>query len=233
MNRQNFYNNIENSGARVIGEYINSSTPVECICQNGHSCNPRPNRIQRGEVMCRICAGNDPEAAKQNFYNNIENSGARVIGEYINSSTPVECICQNGHSCNPRPNRIQQGEVMCRICAGNDPETAKQNFYNNIKNLGGIVIGEYINSSTPVECICQNGHSCNPSPHYIQRGHGMCRICAGNDPEAAKQNFYNNIENLGGRVIGEYINSSTPVEWICRNGHFINTRPNGICRMCA
>ena len=48
-----------------------------------------------------------------------------------------------------------------------------------------------------------------------------------------RQNFYNNIENSGGRVIGRYINSSTPVEWICRNGHFINTRPNGICRLCA
>ena len=171
--------------------------------------------------------------AKQNFYNNIENSGGRVIGEYINSSTPVDCICQNGHSCNPKPNRIQQGEGMCRICVGTNSESAKQNFYKNIENSGGRVIGEYINSSTPVECICQNGHSCNPKPNRIQQGEGMCRICVGTNSESARQNFYNNIENSGGRVIGRYINSSTPVEWICQNGHFINTRPNGICRMCA
>jgi hypothetical protein len=55
----------------------------------------------------------------------------------------------------------------------------------------------------------------------------------------AKQNFLENINNLGGTVIGEYINSHTPVELICLNGHLINTRPNNInqrnhmCRMCA
>ena len=54
MNRQNFYNNIENSGARVIGEYINSSTPVECICQNGHSCNPRPNPYANSKERRRL-----------------------------------------------------------------------------------------------------------------------------------------------------------------------------------
>ena len=110
---------------------------------------------------------------------------------------------------------------------------AKQNFLENINNLGRTVIDEYINSHTPVECICKNGHSCNPS---ILQGQGMCRICTGTCLETAKQNFYTNIENLSGTVIGEYINSHTPVELICRNGHLINTRPNNInhmCRMCA
>jgi len=237
--KQNFYKNIENLGGKVIGEYKNTDTPVECICKEGHPCNPRPHGIQKGEGMCIICAGKDSETAKQNFYKNIENLGGKVIGDYINSSTPVECICKEGHTCNPIPNGIQQGQGMCRICAGKDSETAKQNFYKNIENLGGTVTGEYKDAHTPVECICSEGHSCNPMPNNIQQGNGMCRICVGTDFETAKQNFFENIKNLGGTVTGEYKGKGIPVDCICQNGHSCSPRPNGIqqgqgmCIICA
>jgi hypothetical protein len=112
------------------------------------------------------------------FYKKVNDLGGTVIGEYKGCMIKVDCICKNGHSCNPIPNGIQQGEGMCGICAGNDSETAKQNFYKNIKTLDGTVIGEYINSSTPVDCICSEGHSCNPRPSGIQQGEGMCGICS-------------------------------------------------------
>ena len=236
---KNFYKKIDDLGGEVIGKYINTDTKVDCICSNDHSCNPRPNGIQQGEGMCKICAGNDSETAKQNFYNNIKILGGTVIGEYTNSSTPVDCICVKGHACNPRPNDIQQGHGMCKICAGNDSETAKQNFYNNIKILGGTVIGEYTNSSTQVDCICKDGHPCNPNPNNINNGHGMCRICSGCDSETAKQNFYDNIKILGGTVIGEYTNSSTRVDCICKDGHPCKPAPgdiqqgHGMCRICS
>jgi hypothetical protein len=173
---------VNDLGGTIIGEYKGSKIKVDCICKNGHSCKPIPNGIQQEEGMCRICAGNDsgrdPETAKDNFLENINNLGGTVTGEYINSSTPVECICQNGHPCNPKPNRIQQGNGMCIICTGRDPETAKDNFYKSIKKQGGTVTGEYINSSTPVECICSKGHPCNPRPGDIQQGHGMCGCCS-------------------------------------------------------
>jgi hypothetical protein len=234
-----FYKKVNDLGGTVIGEYKGSKIKVDCICKNGHSCKPIPNGIQQGEGMCRICAGNDSETAKQNFYKNIENLGGTVIGEYKNTDTPVECICKEGHPCNPRPHGIQQGHGMCIICAGKDSETAKQNFYKNIENLGGKVIGDYINSSTPVECICKEGHTCNPIPNGIQQGQGMCRICAGNDSETAKQNFFENIENLGGTVTGEYKDAHTPVECICSEGHSCNPRPghiqqgHGMCGCCS
>jgi len=236
--KHNFYNNIKKLGGEVIGEYIDNNTSVYCKCKNGHDCNPLPANIQRGRGMCLICAGQDPETAKQNFYKRIKELGGEVIGEYINNNTPVECKCKNEHICNPSPGSIRSGNGMCKICAGTDPETAKQNFYNNIEELGGKVIGEYKRAIDPIQCICKNGHDCYPYPSHIQRGQGMCIICAGQDPETAKQNFYKRIKELGGEVIGEYVNNNTPVECKCKNEHICNPRPSdvqrgqGMCNKC-
>jgi len=173
-----FYKKVNDLGGTIIGEYKGSDINVNCICSEGHSCNPRPGNINQDNGMCKICAGNDSETSKQNFYKNIETLGGRIIGEYKDKDTPVDCICSEGHSCNPRPGYIRDGGGMCGICAGHDPEAAKQNFYNNIKNLGGRVIGEYKGADTPVDCICSEGHPCNPRPSDIKQGHGMCKRCS-------------------------------------------------------
>jgi len=236
--KQNFYKRIKELEGEVIGEYVNARVRVECKCKKGHDCNPLPNSIQQGYGMCKICAGNDSKTAKQNFYNNIKKLGGEVIGEYVNNNTPVKCKCKNGHDCSPIPGNIRQVQGMCLICTGQDPETAKQNFYNNIKKLGGEVIGEYVNNNTPVKCKCKNEHDCNPRPSGVQQGHGMCLICTGQDPETAKQNFYKRIKELGGEVIGEYVNNNTPVECKCKNEHICNPRPSdvqqgqGMCNKC-
>lgn len=236
--KQNFINNIQELGGQVIGEYVGAKIPIVCKCSSGHKCNPTPTSIQQGQGMCKICAKNDPETSKQNFIKKIQELGGQVIGEYKKNDIPIECICSKGHKCNPRPCTIQQGQGMCRICVGQDFETSKHHFIDHIKELGGQVIGEYMGSKIPVDCICPNGHKCNPAPTSIKQKQGMCRICAGNDPETSKQNFINRIQELGGRVIGEYKGDSIPINCNCPNGHKCNPSPSsirnghGMCPQC-
>ncbi len=234
-----FYKRIEEMGGKVIGEYRGKDIPIDCICKEGHRCSKRPSGIQQGEGICKICSGKDHETAKNNFYKKIEDLGGTVIGEYKNKDTPVDCKCSEGHYCKSRPHLIRNGQGMCRVCSGKDPETAKNNFYKKIKDLGGKVIGDYKGSKTHIECVCPNGHICAPSPDSIKSDQGMCMICSGKDPETAKNNFYEKIKELGATVIGEYKGSKIPVECICSDGHICNPRPNsvqqgqGICKICS
>ena len=234
-----FYKRIDDLGGTVIGEYKGSGIRVECRCKNDHICNPIPDIIQKGNGMCSRCPKNSSIIAEQNFHDNIKKLGGTVIGKYTNNYTAVECRCKNDHICNPTPSNIKQGWGMCKICVGHDPETAEQNFRDNIKKLGGKVIGEYINALIGVKCICSEGHPCNPKPNSIQQGGGMCGICAENDSEFAKQNFHGNIKKLGGTVIGKYKDNKTPVECRCKNDHICNPTPNyiqqggGMCRICV
>jgi len=187
-----FSKNIEKLGGKVTGKYKTSSNPVDCICKNGHKCTPIPSNIRRGNGMCRICVGLDPEIAGINFAKLIEELGGVVIGKYINAKTNVPCRCKNGHECNPNPGDIQQGQGMCKICAGHDAETAMQNFIRRIEELEGKVIGEYVNAKCPVECRCKNGHKCYPIPSNIQTGYGLCSSCK-NKTEAKLLAFLENI----------------------------------------
>ena len=175
-----FVKNIEKLGGRVTGEYVGDKLHIACVCKNGHNCSPIPNNIRRGQGMCKICVCKDSETSKINFINNIEvKLEGRVIGEYKGKDIPIECICKQGHICNPRPSSIRDGNGMCRICVEQDPKTAKQNFITTIeKKFEGQVIGEYKGCDTPVDCICKYGHKCNPRPNNIKTGQGMCNRCS-------------------------------------------------------
>lgn len=177
---------------------------------------------------------------KLKFFSRITELGGEVLGKYKRKIRPIKCRCIIGHSCQPSPNNIEQGKGMCRICAGYDHVTAKEKFITRIIELGGEVLGKYINSKTPVACMCQNGHRCQPTPHAIWRGKGgICKICAGHDSLTAQTNFKKRITELGGEILGPYIKSDDPIKCQCVNGHFCYPRPSdirkgyGMCSSCG
>lgn len=234
-----FRQRITDLGGRVVGDYVNAHTKVECHCCNGHICLPTPAKIQQGRGMCRICAGNDSETAEEDFRQRIAAMGGTVIGKYVNNHTQVECRCPNGHSCLPTSGRIKRGRGMCRICSGNDPEIAERNFRQVITTMNGQIIGDYVNNHTQVECRCPNGHICHPYPANIRQGRELCRICSERDPRMAEENFHQAIASAGGTVVGDYVNNHTQVECRCPNGHTCYPYPanirqgRGLCFACS
>jgi hypothetical protein len=184
-------------------------------------------------VKCVACKDNSMinvmrDNADLRYIQLIESLGGTVAERYQTNSIPIKCICKNGHVCYPFPSSVQQGQGICKICAGKDPLVAENRFRDQIKRLNGTIIGRYINITTRVKCICSHNHECYPTPHSINLGEGMCKICTGKDFETAKRNFYKSIIRLGGIVIGKYINSFTLVDCICKEGHNCNVYPNGI-----
>lgn len=177
--------------AIVNGKYLGAHVPAECTCPFGHKCWPRPNGVQQGHNMCLRCVGQDPIQAKEDFYRNITERydpltgrHATVDGKYINNHMSVECTCQFGHKCWPRPGNILSGQGMCLKCAERDPVQAETNFYRAIISQidprtgnSAIVNGYYMDAHTPVECKCPYGHTCYPTPTRIQQGREMCSNC--------------------------------------------------------
>jgi len=193
---KNFRDRIHLLGGEVKGEYTGKDNPIECKCPLGHICYPSPSTMRQQQGMCRICAGNDPKTSEQNFRNKIIECKGELIGEYIRSGTPVECKCEKGHICNIRPgNIINLYHIPCKICAGLDPKIAEANFIFNITELGGEVIGEYINSKSKVLCICKNEHICYPDPSHISQGRNMCLTCSQNGYSQAQISWLNYIQD--------------------------------------
>jgi hypothetical protein len=160
------------------------------------------------------------------FHESITKLGGRIVGGYKNANTPVKCVCPRGHRCSPIPNNIRKGQGMCPTCSGNNGAAARREFLENIAHLGGTVLGKYVNCDTPVDCLCRKGHHCSPYPGSIHAGQGMCRTCAGNNPDVARKIFEDNIERHGGQVLGIYKNNHTPVECRCPSGHKYLVNPH-------
>jgi hypothetical protein len=238
---QRFRDIITERGGTVIGTYKSSKYKIECRCPNGHKCYPRPSRVLNDGIgMCLTCAGQDPREADAKFQKCIKDQGGRVIGRYNGANHPVECRCKNGHKCSPTPRHIIRGDGMCLTCAGHNPEVAEAAFRKCIKEKHrGKVIGPYKGSLHPVECRCSNNHKCYPTPNSVQRGYGICRTCAGNNPKVAEAKFRKSIKEQGGTVQGKYVNGSTKVECICINQHRCSPRPHSVlqghamCGECA
>jgi len=172
-----FRQGISAQQGQVIGLYINSSTPIECICRNNHACHPRPMSIRAGQGMCRVCAKRDPESAELRFREKIEEQGGQVSGDWSGVGNPIDCICPKNHPCSPYPSSVLSGQGMCKTCSKRDPKIAEANFRKMITDQQGLVIGLYKNMNTRVECLCSNGHTCSVFPSNIYKGQGMCRVC--------------------------------------------------------
>lgn len=236
---KNFRESIEKLGGKMVGKYTYRDKGVECLCWQNHTCFPTPDHIKAGQGMCIKCSGKCPEEAAKNFKINIEKLDGIVIGKYIDCDTGVECLCWQGHTCYAIPTCVQQGQGMCRACAGKCPIEAEKQFKIRIEKLGGKLIGEYDGNHVPVECLCKKNHICWPSPASIQQGRGMCLKCADKCPIQAAENFNINIEKMGGKVIGQYVNCDTGVECLCDKNHTCRPSPTciqqgqGMCCSCA
>jgi hypothetical protein len=234
-----FRKTIQDAGGKVIGEYKNSQTSIECVCIQGHKCSPTPDNAKHNVGFCQECAKVSWSTAKTNFENRIEELGGKLIGQYINAHTRVVAVCSNGHLCLPSPNAMTQGGGMCRECSSKSSKKSEQDFINGIHHQGGIVIGKYTGIRNRVACICSKDHQCFPIPDVVKRGINMCQTCSGKSCEEVAKRFKQTIESQNGIMIGEYINSITSVECVCSNGHKCMVLPkivrcgNGMCSKCA
>lgn len=117
----------------------------------------------------------------------------------------------------------------------NTPRNAARSFQSAVEAMGFAQVGNYVNARTPIELRCSEGHVFTRRPNHIQQRPNAtaCPGCASDAAPflsaAVKQQF---------TLIGAYVNRSTPVRIVCRNGHLTEVRPSSVlrgqgpCRFC-
>lgn len=224
-------------GWRLIStDYINSETKLSFICPNNHPREMSPHCFKRGRG-CAVCSKKDPITAKKEFEDRMRELKATIIGEYVNSSTPVDSICVRGHRCSPRPSSLQSGQGICIQCPTSREIIAEENYIINVMQQGGQIIVPYNGTHRISEVLCSEGHICYSRPGSVQQGYNICLECSRGRKEA-KITFENKVVELGGRLISLYINSYTPVDVLCKDNHPCSVYPNSLqkgyalCKTC-
>ena len=216
---QNIHLNISH-----VGRYINASTPTLHKCTiDGHEWMATPVSILQGQG-CPRCA-NNIKWTHDKYVLEVElvNNNIEVIGEYINMKTPILHLCKKHNvKWKAQPNNILLG----RGCIECGKEKIKDKFIksheqyiNEVKEINSniIVIGQYVNSHTPILHKCfLDGFEWTTAPTVILSGSG-CPNCANNIKKTHEQ-YIKDIKNINPsiEVLECYINMKTPILHKCK-----------------
>ena len=169
-----------------------------------------------------------------------------VLGDYKSSSERIECKCKIcGHVWNPIANTLIQ-KRSCPKCQNqanaNRLRFTHEQFLEKIhtKNPNIKPLEKYIDSKTKIkfQCLKCNYHW-KTIPSVLFNGHG-CPNCAGR-PKINTESFKEkmNVINPTIQILGQYINTSTKIETLCKIcGNIWSVTPHDLqsgrgCPKCA
>jgi hypothetical protein len=117
---------------------------------------------------------------------------------------------------------------------------AEAAFRSRLEELGATLLDPWLGNRTPHRVACSKGHLSTPRPGNVMQGQGICKTCAGRDPQTAQEAFRARVEELGGTVLEPTWKGIVEKHKIlCAEGHVSYPCPNrvsqgvGICRTCA
>lgn len=233
-----FLQRIAQLGARPAADatWLGSDRGYPLICAEGHDCAPRPDHVKSGGGVCRTCARQDSDVAHATFLARIADLGAQPApgATWQGSGVGYPLVCAAGHTCAPRPSAVLAGRGLCKTCASRDPDAAHAAFLTRVVELGGRPAdnARWRGSNASYPLVCQAGHRCAPLPKNVQRGSGLCRICAGQDSDTAYAAFLERVTSLGAQPAPDAVWRGTKQSYplICAAGHHCQPLPNNVLR---
>lgn len=161
-------------GGTILSNYENNYTLVYVLCNKGHIFQTTLGEVAKGQ-WCARCNNRCPKQARERFIARVLSQGGEVLGEYQTVHDKVILKCLLGHIFDITPGHISKGQ-WCSKCRSRCPIQAQENFTNIVALKHGIILGEYINTSTKVRLQCRDGHIFEAKPNNITNGR-WCKQC--------------------------------------------------------
>ena len=224
----------KNPDVEVIGTYINNSTPIlhKCLIHNEYF-ESSPCNVLKGR-RCSICGKEQYRQKRTKTHEQYveevkkNNPTIEVIGKYINAKTKIthHCLVHNIYW-DALPDAILRGSG-CSECTKDkihdrfikSHEQYVRDLY--IKNPDIEVIGQYINSSTPIthHCLIHDIYW-EISPNNALNGR-MCPECSKDNKRLAfmktHEQYVHDVKRINKdiEVIGRYVGARTPILHLCK-----------------
>ncbi|CAK7994588.1 Hypothetical protein POVR1_LOCUS112 [uncultured virus] len=212
------------------------------LSPDGHDQMISPKNFMRTEKFCRVCSGATVtnQEKHQILSDYTQTFGWKLLSpsdDYRGEKHELNFLSPDGHEQMISPKNFMRTEKFCRFCGDPRVTEARSRVKELLIGAGCTNIGDYINSKVNIQYVAPCGHLCEVRPDLLIPGRGICPHCAKNNPTAAKERFHDYVERMGGKVIGEYRSSKTPVECLCKNDHkcyfALNNIYQGICLQCV
>lgn len=182
---------VAKKGCLLLSEtYENSSTPLCIKCQCGNVFKKTFNKFKSGFTLCNECSKQQTSQKYRLSFDEvlkrIQNSGCEYIdGEYKNSNSILALRCSCGKVFKKRMSKFFSGQTRCTECgmkalAQSRTKYTKIEAQKILAKRGYVMVGEYVNAYTPVDCKCPNGHNVKIKIALFIYNQSGCRKCADN-----------------------------------------------------
>jgi hypothetical protein len=142
-------------------------------------CRPWPSYISTGGGICATCSGRIRGLSEPQYRQRVTEPGGTILGDYVNTHTPVLVRCPEGRENRVIPKHVLKGVGICSTCKGNAPGISEPRFREAVINRRGEVLGSYVNATTSVLVRCSEGNEVRVQPNNVLSGQGICRVCRG------------------------------------------------------
>ena len=108
-------------GLVLIGEYQPNNMPGEFECAAGHRFTGRTSNVIHGQKQCpeckqqRILARAGRKLTEKEVNEQLNKYGFRLLSRYRNIHSPIQIVCELGHSMHTTLSRVRDG-IQCPHC---------------------------------------------------------------------------------------------------------------------
>lgn len=184
----------------TIDDYVDQYTPMPVTCPHGHSwkVDKASFTAKKSPRRCAECNKAKRQGRKYKRRTKAEavaelrTLGEEVVGEYVNTKTPVLSRCMKcGYTRKIWPNNYFRGARSCQNCAGRRKKTTAEHA-EEVKALDyELAPGqEYVNAHAKLTYKCAHGHEFEMRPSKLLYGHN-CPHCANEARSGERSNLYN------------------------------------------
>jgi hypothetical protein len=163
-------------GAVAVGVFRGSHTPCAVRCAKGHTRMRDPSNVISGH-KCDWCYGKCADKNEERLRELFVQIGFTLLSPYVNSSTPMDVLCDKGHPIHPRANDMLNKHSRCITCDGSTREQGLANLMKVLNARNEVLLGEYVNNHTRVEIRCARNHEYMGMPNNITSTGDGCIKC--------------------------------------------------------
>lgn len=164
-------------GTTVAGTYINSKTPVDIKCKNGHNRSIIWNNLNsRGSgATCKECLGINKYNKKSDALIAKQLGTFKLMEPYKGALFSHLIECEKGHQFKEYINRVK----ICKECNPSTHRSIKNTFSSELDVFNIVPVSEYVSAKTEmlVRYPCEHEGTILPSNFTSYATGSVCRIC--------------------------------------------------------
>jgi len=243
----------QKNGCKILtkDEDIKSSkTSIDYICKCGKEAKTAYGKVKTtGMVRCRSCGaktGKGKVATFDHIKRMVEEEGYQLVSEnYVNTKTPIDLICPEGHEWSTIFQNFKLG-VRCKKCNSISLTVDFSKIQNRFREMGVTLISkekEYVDKNTQLiyRCGgCEKEHGVTWNNTHKDVWQALCNECLKDQERLDPQLIYDYFDDHGCLLLtpqDEYRRNTQPLKFVCYCGgdgevSFKRFRLGARCRKC-